>query len=93
MSLERHQLQPTHEPVRLCLQFIDVISTRKGEFCRYYSLYYQTKQPVLVAYNEATYAHSLKGMTDAEVVAAAMAQLRSIYGPAVPEPKEYHITR
>lgn len=46
-----------------------------------------------MAYNEATYAHSLKDMTDREVVTAAMAQLRSIYGEAVPDPKEHHITR
>jgi monoamine oxidase len=49
--------------------------------------------PVLVALNAGDTARVLENMTDAEVVASAMAVVRAMYGGAAPDPVQSFVTR
>ncbi|WP_394834986.1 flavin monoamine oxidase family protein [Pendulispora rubella] len=52
-----------------------------------------TKAPVLLAFIGGAVARRIETMTDAAVVAGAMASLRTMYGSRVPEPTANRITR
>lgn len=49
--------------------------------------------PILFALNSGAAAKALEGLSDAEIIADAIASLRSIFGDEVPEPSDYVITR
>lgn len=43
-------------------------------------------KPILMVFNEGDYARQLEGMTDTQVLDAAMAVLRDAYGRSIPDP-------
>lgn len=49
--------------------------------------------PVLVALNVADTARRLENATDEELLAAALGSVRAMYGAAVPQPRQYYVTR
>jgi monoamine oxidase len=51
------------------------------------------KEPILVGLNCAAYARSLEQLSKDEVVAAAMTELRAIFGSKVPEPTATGVTK
>jgi monoamine oxidase len=59
---------------------ISYVSPEKGHWCEWYDFSRLTGEPVLFGFNLAAYAHELEQQTDAQVVAAAMQVLRTIYG-------------
>ena len=61
----------------------DAITGRWAEFLNLHAL---TAAPVLVGFNAAAYARTMQARSDAEVVADAVATLRSVYGPGMPTP-------
>lgn len=65
-----------------------------GTWAETYSLLPITGQPVLVAFNaaEAAWAMERNLKTPAEYRAQLMAVLRSIFGPAVPQPVSFVVT-
>ncbi|HHW87448.1 MAG TPA: FAD-dependent oxidoreductase, partial [Chloroflexi bacterium] len=50
-------------------------------------------KPVLLWFNAGEYGAALEALSDAEITAAAMATMRTLYGDAIPAPEAVHITR
>jgi len=55
------------------------VSPTKGRWCEWYNLAQHTGEPILVGFNAAAHARELESLSDADVVAEAMAVLRTIY--------------
>jgi monoamine oxidase len=64
-----------------------------GEWAEAFNLYPHVGAPILLWFNASDTARSFEARSDAEVVASAMRALRTIYGPAIPEPAAYALTR
>jgi monoamine oxidase len=69
------------------------IPERKGEWAEWLNIAHYTGQPVLLAFNAADYGRALEDLPDDEIVAAAMATLRTMFGNDIPEPEAALITR
>jgi monoamine oxidase len=69
------------------------VSERKGEWTEWLNIAHYTGQPVLLAFNAADYGRAIEDLTDDEIVAAAMATLRTMFGDDIPEPEASLITR
>jgi monoamine oxidase len=69
------------------------IPERKGEWAEWLNIAHYTGQPVLLAFNAADYGRALEDLPDDEIVAAAMATLRTMFGSDIPEPEAALITR
>lgn len=69
------------------------IAEIKGEWAEYVNIYKVTGQPILLCFNAGEYGLAIEKMGDEEVVAAAMQVLRTIYGPNIPDPTGWLITR
>ncbi len=50
-------------------------------------------QPILLGFNAADFGRTSETWSDTDLVASAMATLRTIYGPDIPAPIDYQITR
>ncbi len=50
-------------------------------------------QPILLGFNAADFGRASETWSDTDLVASAMATLRTIYGPGIPAPVDYQITR
>jgi monoamine oxidase len=72
---------------------INYISATKGHWEESYNFYLYEKLPILLRFNAGAYGTAIESMTDAEIIADTMSNLRSIYGKAIPEPIDYIITR
>jgi monoamine oxidase len=59
----------------------------------WYDMSRATGQPILAALTGGPSARRLEALTDAEIVAEAVAALRRMYGDAVPDPIAFRITR
>ncbi|RMI33713.1 FAD-dependent oxidoreductase [Nocardia stercoris] len=49
-------------------------------------------QPILLGFNAAGFGRDSETRSDTDLVAEAMATLRTVYGPAVPDPLDHQIT-
>jgi len=65
----------------------------KGEWAEWLNLDALLGAPILLGFNAGQYAHTLEAQSDAQIVAAAMHTLRTIYGQSIPDPLQYRITR
>ncbi|MFE3798753.1 FAD-dependent oxidoreductase [Nocardia tengchongensis] len=50
-------------------------------------------QPILLGFNAADFGRTSETWSDTDLVASAMATLRTIYGPGIPAPIDHQITR
>ncbi len=75
------------------VEILNYISTSKGEWCEWLNLHAYTGQPLLVAFNAATVGRRLETWSDTQVITAAMATLRRLYGTKIPDPTKFAITR
>lgn len=69
------------------------ISDRKGEWSETFNLYKYLDTPILLCFNAATYGRALETYSDSEIVARAMRLLRTMFGPDIPDPVAYALTR
>lgn len=69
------------------------ISPAKGEWNETLNIAHYTGAPVLLCFNAATYGRAIEKLSDSEIVAGAMKTLRTLYGPAIPEPTGHLVTR
>ena len=74
-------------------EMLGYVSQRKGEWCEWLNIYFYTKQPILLGFNAGTYGLAIEKLSDAEVIKAAMATLRTMYGNDTPQPTGSLITR
>jgi len=68
------------------LEVLDRISRRHGRWNEWLNLQPHTREPVLLGFNAADYARLSARKSDEELVADAMAVLRTIHGPSAPDP-------
>jgi monoamine oxidase len=69
------------------------ISERKGEWAEWLNMARYTGAPILLGFNAATFARELETRPDQQIVESAMAVLRTIFGPGIPDPLDWQITR
>lgn len=69
------------------------IAENKGEWSEWLNMDKYIGQPILLAFNAGSYARQLERSSDEEVVAAAMPVLQRIYGPSIPNPDAWLISR
>lgn len=69
------------------------ISPVKGEWNETLNFAHYTGKPVLLLFNAGSYGRAIEKLSDEEIVAEAMARLRTIYGPDIPQPESYLVTR
>jgi len=69
------------------------LSRPPGQFAEWINLWSHMGQPFLLAFNAASYGATTESLEDAEIVAAAMTVLRTMYGPGIPEPEIVRISR
>lgn len=64
-----------------------------GQWAEWVSLARPTGQPILLGFNAAAFGREMETWSDRDIVASAMATLRTMYGQAIPEPVDTLITR
>ena len=73
--------------------WIEYIPKAGAGWAEWVSLARPTGQPILLGFTAADFAREKEMLTDAQIVASAMATLRRMYGPAIPSPTAHQITR
>jgi len=66
---------------------------QSGEWVEWLNLARPTGEPVLLGFNAAEFGRTIESWSDAEIVASALATLRTIFGADVPNPVRHQITR
>lgn len=66
---------------------------RYGEWEQWLNVARSGGKPILLGLNAADFGRTLEKLSDAEIVAGAMRTLRTVFGPAVPDPVDHQITR
>ena len=74
-------------------ELIGYIGERKGEWAEWLNIAHYTGKPILLGFNAATFARQTENWSDQKIVAEAMNALRTIFGPNIPEPSSWQITR
>lgn len=64
-----------------------------GQWAQWVDLARPTGQPVLLGFNAGDVGAQIENLSDDEQIASAMAALRSMFGPDIPDPTRYWITR
>ncbi|HHW86783.1 MAG TPA: FAD-dependent oxidoreductase, partial [Chloroflexi bacterium] len=68
-------------------ELLNYISAEKGRWCEALNLAHYVDKPVLLWFNAGEYGAALEALSDAEITAAAMATMRTLYGDAIPAPE------
>jgi monoamine oxidase len=68
-------------------------SANRGEWSLWMDLEQILGEPILLAFNAATFGKEMESLTDEETLDAAMDVLRTIYGRSIPDPQAAMITR
>ncbi|MDQ2654700.1 MAG: FAD-dependent oxidoreductase [Chloroflexota bacterium] len=68
-------------------------STNRGEWSLWMDLEHIVGEPILLAFNAATFGKEVESFSDQETLDAAMDVLRTIYGRSIPDPQAAMITR
>jgi monoamine oxidase len=63
-----------------------IAETSESHWSTWLNFYKYTGIPMLMVFNRDEYAHRLEGMSDTQVIDAAMAVLRKQYGSRIPDP-------
>lgn len=74
-------------------QAIGYQSANRGEWSLWMDLEQILGEPVLLAFNAATYGKEVEDLSDQETLDASMKVLRTIYGQSIPDPQAALITR
>jgi monoamine oxidase len=69
------------------------LTDRHGEWSWFINLTRSAGKPVLLGLNAGKFGLQIEALSDREIVMAAMSVLRKLYGPSIPEPSTYYITR
>ncbi|MFJ9365786.1 flavin monoamine oxidase family protein [Nocardia sp. NPDC101769] len=66
---------------------------KAGQWSQWINYSRAADQPILLGFNAADFGRTSETWSDADLVAGAMNTLRTIYGPTIPAPTDYRITR
>lgn len=75
------------------IDWIEYVSPTHGEWIEWVSFLRVAKKPILLGFNAADYGREIEDYTDDQIVEGAMQVLRTIFGPRIPDPLDYQITR
>lgn len=75
------------------VDWLEYAAAKHGHWSEWVSLFPTTKVPVLLGFNAAERGHAIEQLSDEAIVADAMETLRRIFGPNIPQPNAYQITR
>jgi monoamine oxidase len=75
------------------VDWLEYIPEQFGEWTEWVSLQKALSQPVLLGFNAGDVAASMEAWTDQQIIDSAMQTLRTIYGPEIPDPVDFQITR
>lgn len=75
------------------VDLLGYIPEQKGAWAEWLNIYKYTGQPILLAFNAAHYGRQLEPLPDDQIIAAAMATLRRMFGQSIPNPSAWLITR
>jgi monoamine oxidase len=73
--------------------WIDYVPLVKGEWSDFLNLAPVTGEAILMAFNAGDYGEATECLTDAQIIAEGMKTLRAMYGPQIPDPIDWIITR
>lgn len=73
--------------------WLGYIPSVPGRWAEWISLSRHVGKPILVGFNAANFGREIEQWTDNQIVSSAMETLRRIYGPGIPSPIGYQITR
>jgi monoamine oxidase len=74
-------------------QVLGYIGEIKGYWAYFFNLLPVIDQPVLLAFNAGAEAQAIEGWSDQQIVDGMMTVLRTAYGPSIPQPLDYRLTR
>ena len=74
-------------------EWLEHAGERTGEWALFFNLFKHIGQPVLVAFNSGRFARALEEAPDHQIVEQCLAVLRTMFGPAVPSPESWLVTR
>lgn len=75
------------------VDWLEHVSERHGEWTEWVSFKRAANMPILLGFNAADRGREIEAWSDRQIVASAMATLRTIYGVGITEPIDYQITR
>ncbi len=75
------------------VDWLEYIAPKHGEWAEWVSFMRAAQVPVLLGFNAAEHGRAIEKLSDAEIVASAMATLKTIFGKDIPHPIDYQITR
>lgn len=75
------------------VDWLEYVSPRRGEWTEWVSFTRAAQLPVLLGFNAADHGRAIEAWSDARIIASAMQTLRQMFGPGIPQPLDYQITR
>ena len=75
------------------VDWLEYIPDKYGEWTEWVSFARVAGKPILLGFNAGARGREIEAWSDAMIVADAMETLRKIFGPDIPEPLDYQITR
>lgn len=75
------------------VDWLECITAKHGEWVEWVSFARALNVPVLLGFNAADRGREIEAWSDQEIVGSAMATLRHLFGPNIPEPTSYQLTR
>lgn len=75
------------------VDWMEYIPAVPGAWTEWVSFTRVANQPILLGFNAADRGREIESWSDAQIVESAMQTLRMIYGPSIPDPLDYQITR
>jgi monoamine oxidase len=75
------------------VDWLEYIPDKYGEWTEWVSFAHVAGKPVLLGFNAGARGREIEAWSDAMIVEDAMKTLRRIFGPDIPEPVDYQITR
>lgn len=67
--------------------------SKYGQWAEWVSFVRPSGQPILLGFNAAAFGREIENWSDAQIVDSAMGTLRTMYGPNIPAPTDWLITR
>lgn len=74
-------------------ELLNYIPAQHGRWTEALNLAHYGGKPVLLWFNAGAYGAAIEALSDAEITAAAMSVMRTIYGDDIPEPDAVYLTR
>lgn len=75
------------------VDWLEYIPEKHGEWTEWVSFLRTAQVPVLLGFNAADRGQEIEAWTDQQIVDSALQTLKTIFGPGIPAPVDYQLTR